>query len=465
MDNTLWTSEIVDELLESESSKPWIATGVSIDSRTLKKGDLFIALSGDNFDGHNFIEQAEQAGAAACLVHDVTVRTQLPTIFVQDTFRALEKLGVAARDRTAAKVIAITGSVGKTSTKEALYIAFSALGKTIASQGGLNNHWGLPLSLARIPEDHDYAVLEIGMNHPGEIRSLVEMARPHIAIITTVADVHRAFFKSTDEIALAKAEIFEGVEPGGTLIINRDTPTYPILLEEAQKHPDHKILTFGAHIEADIRMQTVTMNQKSCVVHAVIQGKEIEYTLNTTAQHLAFNSLSVLASVVALGEDVEKAAKALADFTPLLGRGNQESIRLNGGSFLLIDESYNASPVAVKAALSVLGSTPKHAHGRRIFVFGDMGELGDEAQRFHVDLAPVIEDEKIDLFYSCGEISEALFQALPETKRGEHVQNSDALAKILKDQVNVGDIVLVKGSRAMKMEKIVEALKELQHAL
>lgn len=465
MTNILWTSEVVDALLTTKSSAPWSATGVSIDSRTLQKGDLFIALTGDNFDGHHFIPQAEKAGASACLVHDASVVTSLPKVLVDDTLKGLEKLGISARDRTSAKIIAVTGSVGKTSTKEALYIAFSALGKTIASQGGLNNHWGLPLSLSRIPADHDFAVLEMGMNHAGEIRPLSKMARPHVAIITTVADVHRAFFKSTDDIALAKAEIFEGVEPGGTLVLNRDTPTYTLLRDEAQKIKSHKVLTFGSHIEADIRLQTITMNQESCIVHAVIQGKPITYKLNTTAQHLAFNSLTVLAAVLALGGDIDKAAKALIDFTPLLGRGNQESIRLNGGSFLLIDESYNASPVAVKAALSVLGAMPKHAHGRRIFVFGDMGELGEDAPQIHADLAPLIENEHIDLFYSCGEISEALFNALPETKRGQHVENSDALAQILKTQIGAGDIVMIKGSRAMKMEKVVAALKELQHAL
>lgn len=465
MNKPLWISETVDQILGAKSSKPWQATGVSIDSRTLHKGDLFVPIAGDHMDGHTFIHQAEEAGASACLTHQEPHVTKLPFVKVQDTLKALEKLGVAARDRTSAKVIAVTGSVGKTSTKEALFMAFSALGRTSASQGGLNNHWGLPLSLARIPEDNDFAVLEMGMNHPDELRPLTKMARPHVAIITTVADVHRAFFKSTEEIALAKAEIFDGVEPGGTLIINRDTPTYPTLLSEAKKNDQHHVLTFGAHIDSDVRMMSIMMNQKSCTVHAEIKGQSIEYSLNTTAQHLAFNSLSVLGAVHALGGDLQKAAQALSQFTPLSGRGNQTTIRLNGGSFLLIDESYNASPIAVKAALSVLGSTPKHEHGRRIFVFGDMGELGEDAQRIHVELAPLIENEKVDLFFSCGQISEALFKAIPETKRGQHTTSSEDLARIITSQISVGDIVMVKGSRSMKMERVVKALMELQHAL
>lgn len=463
MTSFLWTSSEAESAIRCRSSAPWQAKGVSIDTRSLKEGDIYIALRGANHDGHDFIKEAIAKGAS-CLIMDTITRRPVntPYLLVGDTLEALRQLGVYARNRTKAKVIGVTGSVGKTSTKEALYIAFSSVAHVIANQGGLNNHWGLPLSLARIPADIDYAILEMGMNHVGEIHDLSLMAKPDLTIITTVAEVHQEFFDSIEDIAKAKCEIFDGLVEPGTIILNRDCSTFMLQREKALQKKGTKIVTFGAHVESDVRLMKLIMSHNQCEVQAIVLGKPIAYHLNTNARHLAFNSLSVLASIVSFGLDVEKAALALQSFAPLSGRGKQELIHFKTGSFLLIDESYNASPIAVKAALNVLGSSQIGENGRRIFVFGDMRELGENAQKFHSDLAHSVCDENIDLVFACGDLSKALFEAIPVQKRGLHKESSEKLAEHLPTIVQSGDVVMVKGSLSMKMKLVVDSLKGLR---
>lgn len=463
MKSFLWTSSEAESATNCKSSAAWHAQGVSIDSRSLKEGDIYIALRGANHDGHDFIKDAIAKGAS-CLLMDTLPKDDIsvPFLLVEDTLQALRQLGIYARNRTKAKIIGITGSVGKTSTKEALYIAFSSVARAIANQGGLNNHWGLPLSLARIPEDIDYAILEMGMNHVGEIHDLSLMAKPHLTIITTVAEVHQEFFDSIDEIAKAKCEIFDGIVAPGVIVLNRDCSTFSLQLQKAREIQNAKIVTFGSHVESDVRLMKLTMSHNQCDVQAQIFGKSIAYHLNTNARHLAFNSLSVLSSIASFGLDVEKAASALKSFAPLSGRGKQELIHFKKGSFLLIDESYNASPIAVKAALNVLGSSQIGENGRRIFVFGDMRELGENAQKFHADLAGSVCAENIDLVYACGDLSKALFEAIPAQKRGLHKESSEKLAVHLPRIVQSGDVIMVKGSLSMKMKLIVDSLKGLR---
>lgn len=459
----LWTQSDADLATGFSSSAPWQAQGVSIDTRNLQKGDLYIALRGANHDGHDFLDMAVRNGASALLIDKKPKEIlPIPFLLVKDTLEALQKLGLYARNRTRAQIIGITGSVGKTSTKEALYIAFSSVAKTIASQGGLNNHWGLPLSLTRIPEDIDVAILEMGMNHKGELHELSLMAKPHLAIITKVAEAHREFFTSLDEIVDAKCEILDGVPKEGTIILNRDCLTFDRQFRHVQKRSDLKFVTFGSNVDSDIRLMKLVMEHNYCEVQAQIFGKTISYALNTNARHLAFNSLAVLAAVSVLGFDVDVAAKALQRFAPLAGRGKQELIHYRKGSFLLIDESYNASPVAVKAALNVLGNTKTGEKGRRIFVFGDMRELGEDALHYHADLAQNVISEDIDVVFSCGTLSKALFEAIPEAKRGGHKADAQELAQELPSLVEPGDVVMVKGSLSMQMKKVVDSLKSLQ---
>jgi UDP-N-acetylmuramoyl-tripeptide--D-alanyl-D-alanine ligase len=461
MVNPLWTHSEADTASGGISSAPWSASGVSIDTRTLVKGDLFIAIRGDQFDGHNFIQSAINQGASAILLDTMPKQPiGIPYIKTNDTFKALQDLSRYARNRTDATIIAITGSVGKTSTKEALKLAFSSLGPTMANKGGLNNHLGLPLSLARLPKETKYGIFEMGMNHPGELSELTDIARPHIAIITNVEEVHKEFFSSIEEIAKAKAEIFKGLEPNGTAIVNRDSHCFDILQQTAQQDKA-QIVTYGAHIDSDIRLRNITICDNNCNVKASINDSVVNYSLNTPARHLAFNSLAVLASIKALNLDMKKASQSLSNFTSLQGRGEQQKIVLENGSFLLIDESYNASPVAVRAALEVLNKSPLKSKGRRIFIFGDMGELGCDSAKFHANLAQDVLENEVDLVYSCGPLAQKLSDALPPHLRGLHKNDSGELAQEIGEHIQPNDIVLVKGSFSTNMKLIVDQLKKL----
>jgi UDP-N-acetylmuramoyl-tripeptide--D-alanyl-D-alanine ligase len=457
----LWRGEEIAAALDSAVPSGLAIDSISIDSRTLRPGALFFAIRGPNVDGHNFVEQAFAAGAAAAVVE----RGRLPAqrgvlIEVEETLDALGALGSAARARSRARVVAVTGSVGKTGTKEALRTVLGAQGSTHASEGSLNNQWGVPLSLARLPRDAAYAVFELGMNHPGEITPLSAMVRPDVALITWIAAAHTAFFRSVAEIADAKAEIFAGMR-GGTAILPRDNEHYQRLADHAQRAGVARIVSFGAAPAADARLLDAALGPTASTVVANIGGRELRYLLGAPGRHWAMNSLAILAASEALGADLAQAAGALAEVRPPRGRGARNSVPVPGGTFLLIDESYNASPEAVRAALDTLALTQPGAGGRRIAVLGDMRELGDDADAIHAALAPPIEAANVDLVFTCGAHMAQLARALPPQRRGAHCATSAELVPAVTGAVRAGDVLMVKGSLGSRMAPIVEALLAL----
>jgi len=466
MSAPLWTStEIANAAGVAAPVRGWSASGVSIDSRTLEKGDLFVALKGPNRDAQAFVANALAKGAAGALVADRPANSaaDAPLLVVKDTQVALEKLGAASRERCEARRIAVTGSVGKTGTKEALKLVLGEQAPTHASVGSYNNLWGVPLTLARMPRDTVYAVFEIGMNHPGELGPLSRQVKPQVAIVTTIEAVHLEFFASVAEIADAKAEIFEGMGPGGVAILNRDNPHFARLAKKAEAAGLARIVGFGADREADARLIDCSLHATCSAVSATIGGQRLDYCIAVPGRHWVINSLAVLASVQAVGADVGNAAAAFARMTPPKGRGQRHRIEIAGGAFDLIDESYNASPVAMRAALAVLGRASVRDGGRRIAVLGDMRELGAQAPLLHAGLATDIEENKVDLVFCCGPNMAHLHAALPATRRGAHAADSAALLPLVTRAVAPGDVVLVKGSLGSRMAPIVDALQSLAH--
>ncbi len=463
MRDTLWTALEAADATGGINSAEWTAVGVSIDSRTLDADDLFIALQGPNFDGHDYIGAAFAAGAAAAVVHRPPEGPACggPLLKVDDTMKALETLGRAARGRVGARVIAVTGSVGKTSTKEALRTVLQEQGETHASAGSLNNQWGAPLSLARMPRDATFGIFELGMNHSGELGPLSRAVRPHVALITNVEAVHLAHFASVEEIAAAKAEVFEGLEPGGTAVLNRDNPHFEFLARHARAAGAARVIGFGTHAQADVRAVKHVVHADCTCVEAEIGGQAITYKVGISGAHWVTNSLGVLATVWAAGGDLGVAGMALAGMTALKGRGRCHEIATPRGAFLVIDESYNASPVAVRAALRTLADAQLGRGGRRIAVLGDMLELGDEAAALHAGLAPDVKAAGVDLVFAAGRNMERLYRALPPEMHGEYAPDSAELLDAVIGTVHPGDAVLVKGSLGSRMGVIVDALLAL----
>ena len=458
--HVLWTSAEAARATGGDSATDWVAQGISIDSRSVAPDDLFVALKGPTHDGHDFVEAALAGGAAAAMVdhRPAALPDGAPLLLVQDTMDALNGLGRAARARSNARIVGVTGSVGKTGTKEALRICLADQGRTAASAASFNNQWGVPVSLARMPRETDFGVLEMGMNHAGELRALTGLVRPHVALITTVEAVHLEFFDSVAGIADAKSEIFEGLEPDGTAIIYRDSPYYARMRAAAEACGAARILTFGRAAEADVRLIEASLGAESSQVRASVNGHDHDYVVGMSGEHWVTNSLAVLAVIAGLGADVAAAAHALSRLQPVKGRGQRREVPLAGGPFLLIDESYNANPTSVVAAIDVLGRAPVGHGGRRIAVLGDMLELGSEAAAFHVGLAESIEAAGLDLVLTCGPEMAALHAALPESRRGPHKPDSMALIEDATALVAPGDTVMVKGSLGSRMAPIVEAL-------
>ena len=464
MNAPLWNStEIANAVGVAAPARTWNVSGVSIDSRTLEKGDLFVALKGPNRDAQAFVANALANGAAGALVAEppANLNTDAPLLVVKDTQVALEKLGAASRERCEARRIAVTGSVGKTGTKEALKLVLGEQAPTHASVGSYNNLWGVPLTLARMPRDTIYAVFEIGMNHPGELGPLSRQVKPQVAIVTTIEAVHLEFFASVAEIADAKAEIFEGMGTGGVAILNRDNPHFARLAKKAEAAGLARIVGFGADREADARLIDCSLHATCSAVSATIGGQRLDYCIAVPGRHWVINSLAVLAAVQAVGADVGNAAAAFARMTPPKGRGQRHRIEIVGGAFDLIDESYNASPVAMRAALAVLGRATVRDGGRRIAVLGDMRELGAQAPLLHAGLATDIAENNVDLVFCCGPNMAHLHAALPAARRGAHAADSAALLPLVMRAVAPGDVVLVKGSLGSRMAPIVEALQSL----
>jgi len=457
----IWRSDEVARATGGVSNATWHASGVSIDSRSAEPGDLFVAIKGPRVDGHDFVAAALEAGAVAAVVAAIPRGCDAaPLVVVEDTQAALEALGRAARARTNAKVIAVTGSVGKTGTKEALKLVLERQGKTTASAASLNNLWGVPLSLARMPRDAQYGVFELGMNHPGELAPLSVLVAPHVAIITTVAAVHMEYFDTVMAIAEAKAEIFSGMR-GGVAILNRDNPFFPVLIVSAYAAGVDRVISFGAHREAQMRLTSYKPVRNGSDVGASFDGREIKFRLGVPGRHWAFNSLAVLAAAHAVGADVDQAAATLKELAAPKGRGKRHRVEMAGGSFELIDDSYNASPASMRGAIEILANSKPGAAGRRIAALGDMLELGPESRHLHASLESALRAGRIDLVFSAGTFMRALHEALPAEMRGVHAETSEALAKILVEQIRPGDVVTVKGSLGSRMAKVVDALLAL----
>lgn len=463
MSEILWTASEVAAAVKGKALADFAATGVSIDTRKIAKGDLFVALQGPNFDGHNYIAAALKAGAVGVIAHRLPddVAKDAPVVLAADTLQALQDLGAAARNRSQAKFVAVTGSVGKTSTKEALKTVLSAQGRTFASEGNLNNHWGAPLSLARMPRDTEIGIFELGMNHADEIRPLAKMVRPHAAIITTVEAVHIEFFDSVAGIADAKAEILEGLEPGGTAILPKDNEHFARMAARAKALGVAHIVGFGADAASDVRLISCTTKPDGNEAVADVFGARIEFATGLAGRHQAINALSVLAAVQAIGCDVAKAAHDLSAAKALKGRGYRETITLSNGGFTLIDESYNASPAAMRAAFAVLAGLPIAAGGRRIAILGDMRELGKEGPGLHRGLKDDLVAAGIEIAYLTGPLMAELFALLPEKIRGGHTPDSVAMAAVAPKAIRPNDIVLVKGSLGTRMAPIVEAIRDM----
>ena len=461
MAEQLWTlGEIVKATHGAslgEAATP--VSGCSIDSRSLAPGEAFVAIRGPNRDGHGFVAAALERGAA-CAIVDKTFPQADEQLLVRvgDTLEALNDLGRAARARTSrTKVIAVTGSAGKTGTKEALRLALGPSGSVHASAKSFNNHWGVPLSLANMPRDVRFGVFELGMNHAGEIDLLTRLARPHIAIVTTVAPVHLGFFRSVDEIADAKAEIFRGLEPRGTAVLNRDSPYYRRLEDHALRC-GAAIVGFGEAPEADARLLDVTLDPDGSNVSADILGETIAYRLGAPGRHLVQNSLAVLAAAKLAGADLASAAGALAGLQAQAGRGARNVIATEP-PMAIVDESYNANPASMRAALATLGLIPHGDYSRRVAVLGDMLELGPEGPRLHRELAEFIDGAGVDVVFVCGDLMGSLYEALPASRRGAYAKTSEELGPKLLEAVGPGDAIMVKGSLGSRMGPLVEALK------
>ncbi|WP_439872072.1 UDP-N-acetylmuramoylalanyl-D-glutamyl-2,6-diaminopimelate--D-alanyl-D-alanine ligase [Rhizobium leguminosarum] len=460
----LWTTE---DMIAAMAGRPFGTlpegiTGISIDSRTVKPGEAFFAIKGDRVDGHDYASMATANGASLLVVSEARLpamgRLTVPMIVVEDVLAALGRLGLASRERSRARIIAVTGSVGKTTTKEMLRHVLSPSGKVHASVASFNNHWGVPLTLARMPEDADYGVFEVGMNHPGEIRPLVGIIRPDVAIITTIAPAHLGNFNNIEEIAAAKAEIFEGLEPGGHVVLNRDNDQFNFLDRTAQSLGIEHIHSFGQHAKAEFRLAEFNGSDENSTLWLTIGGETLEVALGAPGRHIAENALAALGVVRIVGADMQKAIEALATLRPEKGRGKRHRLLIGGGSFMLIDESYNANPASMRAAIALLAASEPTGRGRRIAVLGDMLEMGDYAQKVHTDLAVPLLAAGIEHVWLAGAEMAALKESLPESVHVDYRENTDELTDYVLNSVAPGDVLMVKSSLGIGFGKIVAAL-------
>ena len=465
---TLWTAADAARATGGHSACDWQATGISIDTRSLQPGDLFIALTAAR-DGHDFVAQALEKGATAALVsyRPEGVAEDAPLLVVPDVMQALTALGAAGRARAKARVVAVTGSVGKTSTKEMLREMLAEFGVTHAAEASFNNHWGVPITLARLDPAADFAVVEIGMNHPGEIAPLACLARAHVAMITTIAPAHLEAFGAIEGIAHEKASIFKGLEPDAHAIYPCDLPTSPILADAAQSS-GATCLSFGAGSE-QVRLHDMTRTDAALVLRAQIGQMRLAVRLVDAGAHFGMNALGCLAVAQALDLDLPRAALALGRWQPPAGRGLRQAIHLDpveGAEFTLIDDAFNANPASLEAAIEMLsqltpGDTQTGRMGRRIAILGDMLELGAQEQALHAAVADYPALAQVDIVHCVGPRMAALHDALPPPQRGYHVKGADDLAEMAHQLVAPGDIVLVKGSKSSFVSRVVDRLRHL----
>jgi UDP-N-acetylmuramoyl-tripeptide--D-alanyl-D-alanine ligase len=471
--SALWTAVEAATATGGQAHGNWQVTGISIDTRTLQAGDLFVALKAAR-DGHDFVAQALAQGAGAALVthRPEGVAPDAPLLIVADVQAALEGLGQVARARTGARVIAVTGSVGKTSTKEMLACMLADQGRCHAAVASYNNHWGVPLTLARMPRETEFAVIEIGMNHPGEIAPLARQARPHVALVTTVAAVHLEAFDNVAAIAREKAAIMEGLEPGGTAVLNADIAEAPVLAEVAQGLGVSQVW-FGADA-AEYKLLGTQICGEETLAEVQCGAARLQLHIQSLGAHFAMNALGALAAVAAAGADPLRAARVLSLWSPVKGRGARVEITLpEGGKLLILDDSYNANPTSMAAALEVLAATPlpgagsvagaQTGRGRKIAYLGDMAELGPKEVALHAGLADLVALDAIDEIHCIGPLMAHLHSALPQAKRGKAYATAAQVVPDLASQLGCGDIVLAKGSLSVGLAKVVDGIRELGH--
>jgi UDP-N-acetylmuramoyl-tripeptide--D-alanyl-D-alanine ligase len=458
----LWTAAELLEATGGRFATPFDAAGVSIDTRTIQPGDLFIALAGEAGDGHDHAARAIDAGAAGVMLHREPAEgptALVHRLMVDDTLAGLTRLGAFGRARFTGRVAAVTGSVGKTTTKEMLRVALAPFGSVHAAVASYNNHWGVPLTLARTPRvagsgDAAFCVVEIGMNHAGEIAPLARLARPRVAIITTIEAAHIGYLGGLEAIAEEKSSILQGLEPEGVAVLPADSPWFPLLRQRAAAHT---VLGFGTAPGTAARLVSLEQDASFSSLLVEIDGRELRLRLNAPGRHMAMNALAALAAVAALGQDPAAAAHALETFAPLPGRGAHRRLALSGGPALLLDESYNANGASMRAALDVLRLQPA---ARRVAILGDMLELGEAGPTEHASLAADVV-RSADLVFTCGPLTRHLFDAIPARIRGAHATDSAALAPVVARHIVPGDAILVKGSLGSKMRIVVEALDAL----
>lgn len=455
MPEPLWTADELEAVTDARAVGVVPACeGVSFDSRTVEPGDLFVALQGER-DGHDFVFGAFERGAACALVSR-EVEGAGPQLMVPDTLKGLEALAGYARDRAPAKRAAVTGSVGKTSTTQAILAGLHKAGRAHGAVKSFNNHIGVPLTVARMPRDTERAVFEIGMNHAAEIGPLSRIVRPHVALVNNVGPVHTENFADGERgVALAKAEIFEGLAPGGTAVLNADNSWFDLLRTEAER-VGARVASFGQAEGADARLLDWSLSG-TARVRARLHGREIEYDLLQTGRHWGPNSLAVLLVLEAMDVPLDTSLAALAEFAPLAGRGAEQTV----GGVRLVDESYNANPLSMRAAMISLGGRAVERPGRRIVALTDMLELGPEAEQFHRDLAQPIEDAGVDLVFLAGPLMKALWDSLPAVRQGAYAPSAAELAPVLVEAVRPGDVVMVKGSNGSKASTLAAALSKL----
>ena len=455
--SVLWSSSSLKELVNANSSKEWQASGVEIDSRKVKKGDLFCALNGENFNGHDFINSASERGATACLISENLLNTRKITLAkVNNVLQALEKMAKNARMRSKAKFIAVTGSVGKTGTKDMMHLALSKVARTYSNESSYNNYLGVPLSLARVPPNINYCVLEIGMNKKGEIRELVKLVKPEVAVLTAIEKSHLEGLKSLKNIADAKSEILESLDKKGCLIINNDTNFSQYIKSKAKKLGIQNIITYGKGSENNIRLLNFSLRNKKYFVQAVCYGKKISWFMPSLGEHWIQNSLAILGLAVYFKIDFTEILSALSCFEVPEGRGNIINLRYKELCFTLIDDSYNSNPASLIASLKSFSKLK--VTGKKFLVLGDMLELGEESKEIHIELGKKIEKFQFNVLYTVGKNMFEMSKALKNIKYKYHYDNLERIAENILKSLDSGDAILIKGSNSINLKAIINKI-------
>ena len=455
--SVLWSSSSLKELVNANSSKEWQASGVEIDSRKVKKGDLFCALNGENFNGHDFINSASEKGATACLISENLINTKKITLAkVNNVLHTLEKMAINARMRSRAKFIAVTGSVGKTGTKDMMHLALSKVASTYSNESSYNNHLGVPLSLARVPPNINYCVLEIGMNKKGEIRELVKLVKPEVAVLTAIEKSHLEGLKSLKNIADAKSEVLESLDKKGCLIINNDTNFSQHIKCKAKKLGIQNIITYGKGSENNIRLLNFSLSNKKYLVQALCYGKKISWLMPYLGEHWIYNSLSILGLATYFKIDLSEILSALSSFEVPKGRGNIINLRYKDICFILIDDSYNSNPASLFASLKSFSKLK--VIGKKFLVLGDMLELGEESKKIHKGLGKKIEKLQFNVLYTVGKNMLEMSKVLKNVKTKYHDDNLNSIAENILKSIESGDAILIKGSNSINLKEIVNKI-------